>query len=271
MTPKITVATLNLLNDMRRWEQRRRLIVDGFKKAQPDLIALQEVVLPQNTASWLARELDGYSVHVTPKTGALSMLEGIAILSRLPLQRVDWLDLGAQNRVAQMVVVDAPGGTMLFANAHLYWNPVDTGVRLRQVRLIQAWVRRWRRHHPRAGIAICGDFNATPDTGPIQRMYAEFKSAYVEAHGREPYWTCPTPLQFSTQPWRGAVMKLAGMATTRKNDHWRGTLDYIFVNDQVRVRACHTAFTQHAEHDPTLFASDHLGLVADIVFDAAAD
>ncbi len=266
MTKKstITIATLNLLNDMRRWEERRDLIVDGFKHAKPDLIALQEVVLPENTAAWLATQLGGYSVHLTPKMGARAgKKEALAILSRLPIQQFASQALGAQNRVAQIAMVHAHGQTLLIANGHLYWSVHDSAARLRQVRVLQAWVHGWQKQHPEAGVVVCGDFNGTPQSRAIKQMRNVFRSAHALKHGAEPAWTCPTPLQFSTQPWRKTVMQLAGMAKDRKRDtYWKSTLDYIFVSEQVRVHDCHVAFAQHAPNDPTLYASDHLGLVA---------
>jgi hypothetical protein len=57
------------------------------------LIALQEVALPENNARWLADQLGGYSVYLCPKTGNKHDKEGIAILSRLPIEREATLDL----------------------------------------------------------------------------------------------------------------------------------------------------------------------------------
>ena len=64
----ITVATLNLLRDLDRWDERKGLIVDEFRRLQPDLIALQEVALAIDNAHWLAEQLGGYSVHMQAKT-----------------------------------------------------------------------------------------------------------------------------------------------------------------------------------------------------------
>jgi mRNA deadenylase 3'-5' endonuclease subunit Ccr4 len=57
----LIVASLNLLNDLTHWDDRRSLIVAELRRLQPDLIALQEVVLPVNNAQWIADELGGYS------------------------------------------------------------------------------------------------------------------------------------------------------------------------------------------------------------------
>jgi endonuclease/exonuclease/phosphatase family metal-dependent hydrolase len=47
-----------------------------------------------------------------------------------------------------------------------------------------------------------------------------------------------------------------------QNPAWRGTLDYIFVNDGVNVKACDVVLNKPAPHDPTLYPSDHFGLIA---------
>ena len=266
----LTVATLNILNDLRRWDERKRLIVEGFKHHKPDLIALQEVSVPAKNAEWLAEqlsttELDDYSLHITPKTGSKKhSLEGIAILSRLPVEEMHWQDLGTQSRVAQLVRVRVNDKPLLFVNGHFFWHPTDHDHRLQQVQLLKKWIRTHLAQTPEAGVIVCGDFNGTPESRAITTMRQDFQSAYAVAHGREPYWTCPTPVQWSTEPWREAVMNVLGLATTKKLGPWRGTLDYIFVNDQVQVEACHLSFTTHAPHDKTLFPSDHLGLVAKV-------
>jgi endonuclease/exonuclease/phosphatase family metal-dependent hydrolase len=263
MSDTITVATLNLLNDQTRWDERRGMIVDGFRRHQPDLIALQEVVLPANTAEWLAAELGGYDVFLTRKTGVkVSQHEGIAILSRLPVDQSQWLDLQSQHRVAQACRVSINGHALLFVNCHLYWSINDHIERLRQIERLQAWVSGQSRRQRGMGVVICGDFNGAPDSRAIAQMRRHYRSAYAIAHGREPYWTCPTPLQFSTQFWRRVLMNLAGRVVKRTNDYWRSTLDYVFVNDRVRVREAHVTFTQHAPHDRMLYPSDHLGLVS---------
>ena len=89
------VATVNILNDLSRWAERRTLLARGLDALSPDLIALQEVTDPlgTSTAHWLAGELGGYSVHVCPKTGWGRRREGIAVLSRLPVEGHEVLDL----------------------------------------------------------------------------------------------------------------------------------------------------------------------------------
>lgn len=268
---RITVATLNLLNDMRRWPERRELVAAGFRALQPDLIALQEVVLPLNTAAWLADQLEGYALVITPKTSARGGRgargghgEGLALLSRLPVQSMQWLALGSQRRVAQFMHVDAHGAGLLLANTHLHWSLHQSPARLRQVHVLQAWLAGWQSQNPECAVVVCGDLNATPGSRVIRQMKTQFRSAHALVHGREPIWTCPTPLQFTTQRWRRTVMTLAGVRRRQDGPYWRDTLDYVFVSPGVTVHDCHVVFDAHAMNDATLYASDHLGLMASL-------
>jgi endonuclease/exonuclease/phosphatase family metal-dependent hydrolase len=254
----LSVATLNILNDLAGWPVRAPLIVEELRALQPDLIALQEVALPDNNAQWIADQLGGYSVHLSPKTGRKRQSEALAILSRLPVEAHDMLPLINQDRVAQRVTVRHGPTRWVFANTHLYWNPIDDVPRLEQTRRILDWLPR------RMPTIVCGDFNAEPHTISIAAMRQRFASAHEAAHGREPDYTCPTPLHRGPGPRhfaRRAAIRLLGLITQR-SDAWRGTLDYIFVDPAIRVHHCAIAFQRPAPHDRRIYPSDHLGLTA---------
>jgi len=264
----IKILTINLLNDLSRWDERKNLIAQGVNDLQPDLIALQEVTLPLNTAQWLADHLGGYTVHLCPKTGKAKNREGIAILNRLPVEGEAYLDLQRQGRVAQYVRLKIKDKRLIVANTHLYWEPGESKERMRQVERLLEWLRTT----PADAAIVCGDFNGEPDQLSIKRMRKHFASAHQTSHGKEPDYTCPTPLKNK----RNAVMRFtraawsfrwrlnaiwAGKAKNAAPD-WRGTLDYIFVNDGVNVKACDVVLNRPAPHDPTLYPSDHFGLMA---------
>jgi hypothetical protein len=44
-TGGVRVATLNLWGRRGEWEERRRVLVDGFHELEPDLVAFQEAVV----------------------------------------------------------------------------------------------------------------------------------------------------------------------------------------------------------------------------------
>jgi endonuclease/exonuclease/phosphatase family metal-dependent hydrolase len=257
------VVTLNILNDPSRWPERRSLIATGLAELEPDLIALQEVALPENNARWLADELGGYSVYLCPKTGNKHDKEGIAILSRLTVKREATLDLQSQHRVAQFVQVNLASCSLTFVNAHLYWWPGESVERVKQIRLMLDWLS----DLSGMAIVVCGDFNGTPGSTAIQLMRQRFASAYAARHGREPDYTCPTPLTRIGRVrfrdiYRGIGKFVLNLVTNHKVGPWRGTLDYVFANEQVRVVDCDVVFNHPALHEPTLYPSDHFGLAA---------
>jgi endonuclease/exonuclease/phosphatase family metal-dependent hydrolase len=47
-----------------------------------------------------------------------------------------------------------------------------------------------------------------------------------------------------------------------------GCLDYIWVRGPIRVQSCRVVFDRPAVDDPTLYPSDHFGLVATLQLDA---
>jgi hypothetical protein len=90
--PTFRVLTINILPDLSLWEERRWLLVDDLSALKPDLIALQEVRIPENNAQWLAHELEIQNVYLSPKSGSAGMKESIAILSELPFEDRSSLD-----------------------------------------------------------------------------------------------------------------------------------------------------------------------------------
>jgi mRNA deadenylase 3'-5' endonuclease subunit Ccr4 len=78
MSPRITkVVTINLFSDLSRWDDRRTLLAEGLADLGADLVAVQEVSLPENNASWLAEQIGLEHVYLTPKTGREKENEGI--------------------------------------------------------------------------------------------------------------------------------------------------------------------------------------------------
>ncbi len=259
----VTVVTLNILNDLSLWRERAPLIVEGLRAIQPDLIALQEVALPLNSAQWIADRLGGYSVYLCPKTGAKGRHETLAILSRLPVEEHATLPLVEQDRVAQRVMVSHDDRRCAFVNTHLYWNPRDDAPRLAQARRLLNWLPRG------VPTIVCGDFNAEPHFETISTMRGRFASAYAARHNTEPDYTCPTPLLYARWwAFRGLRDTLKYFVLNALANHtlkpWRGTLDYIFVDRAVRVEHCEVVFNWPSPKDERLYPSDHFGLMAKI-------
>jgi endonuclease/exonuclease/phosphatase family metal-dependent hydrolase len=266
----LRVATINVLNDLSRWHDRRGLLVRGLDDFSPDLIALQEVTEPlgDSTAHWLASELGGYSARLCPKSGWGRKREGVAVLSRLPVEDHEILDLGSQQRTAQLVFVRAGGRPVVFCNGHYHWPPGAHAARVRQVERL---LERVERLDHGAAVVACGDFNGTPGSPAIAAMRRAFASAHEAHHGKEPEYTCPTPLASGHWVRVTVTRRLLRLFTNRPGDLWRGTLDYIFVSPNVRVVECNIFLDRPSPDDPTLYASDHLGLAAILEIPSPAD
>jgi endonuclease/exonuclease/phosphatase family metal-dependent hydrolase len=271
MTRRVKILTLNLLSDLSRWHVRRDLLARQVREQDADLIAVQEVKLPENTAAWLANRLneqrggaEPYRLYLTPLTGKPGRSEGLAIISRLPIEESGWLDMKTQHRVAQAVRVRmGPGKAarqFVCANGHFYWHTGESVERDRQVKRLLEWLGESWAGAP--GV-ICGDFNADPGTRTIKILRERFQSAYAAKHGQEPKYTYPTPLP--TSKWHSLLTLTRFIRNIRLTDLRRGrkrTFDYIFADPGLTVVESQVVLNRPAAHNPHLYPSDHYGLMA---------
>jgi hypothetical protein len=232
--PGISVATLNLLNRQNRWLARRELIVAEFIDTQPDLISLQEIYLPIGQARWLKNQInsrlsgrtDGpYQLFKKRRQHPVrGIIEGIGILSRLPVE--------LETRE-----------TLDFVAVHLHHMSQDREARLEQVMLLTGWL------NDKDSVplqVIAGDFNEVPGGLAIEYMKQSYRSVFVEYQGYDPIATFPTAL-------------------IQRSDGWSGCLDYIFISKAVnQVLNAQIFCRKPSVNDPTLYASDHVGLLANI-------
>ncbi len=242
----ITVATLNLFNKMGRWDERSPLVLDQLAALEPDVIALQEVVITDQgtTLCRLANDrLRGsppYRIYHMARPGAGAGVEALAVMCRLPVEAHEGLDYLLHDGVAQRLRLRLGEGTTLdFYNTHLYFPPSATEVRLQQANRLLAWADTWG---GATATVVVGDFNAYPEEPTIALMKSRFASAYEEAQGREPEKTWPTPVN----TWDPSPP---------------GCLDYVFVAG-ARVLDAALAFDAPDASDASLFPSDHLGVMA---------
>ena len=243
----LDVATLNLRNIADRWPERLPLLLADMAALQPDLLGLQECVFAVGQDRLLGAAGEGrYEVH---RGWAGRPEYGNSVLIRGPLATaggaaVERLELG-RNRSALRVDVTIPGGgSLAMVVTHLHHLPADEDAREAQARALVAWLD--ARPSP-GGIIVVGDFNAEPVEAAYGVMTAAgFRSAHVEANGREPAVTWPSGIQ------------APGMDT----DGDPGCLDYIWLRGPLRAVASRLAFDRPAVGDPTLYPSDHFGLVA---------
>lgn len=252
---QLTVATLNIRNIADRWPERLPLLLVDMAALQPDVIGLQEVVFAAQQDRLLGAAGEGRYESFRAWAGRPEY--GNAVLVREPLRGLEpeRLDLD-HRRSAQLVQVALEGtdaalpGTerLRFVATHLHHEVPDEAVRDEQAAVLTSWLDGRSGAGDEATVVV-GDFNAEPVEPAYRRMVsAGFRSASVEANGREPAVTWPSGIQ----------------APGMDEDGEPGCLDYIWVRGPISVQSCRVVFDRPAAGDPTLYPSDHFGLVASI-------
>jgi len=242
------VATLNLEQDHKRWDLRRDLVIEQLGAIRPDVLALNEVCLPLQTARWMqkaARERLGIEYNLVQQTrvNGLAAIEGEALLTRFPVIETGNLDYRTRDivaLVARIVVGKTPVDVYV---THLYMSRGDDSLRLFQVQQLLAWVD--SRDDVPAQI-VCGDFNATLD----------MPSAALMATRMWPTQTAPT-----------AFTPLAdkdGQISHPSRPRMDRCIDFIWVSGSVHVAESRVCFNQGSTADPTLWPSDHAGVWAEL-------
>ena len=244
MPDDLHVATLNLRNIADRWPERIPLLLADMAALQPDLIGLQECVFAVGQDRLLGTAGEG---RYESRRGWAGRPEyGNAVLGRAPLTlgAGERIDLG-RNRSALRVPVSLPSGiTLDYVVTHLHHLVADETAREEQARALTSWLA-----PVESPLVVVGDFNAEPVESTYQVMLdAGFRSSFAEANGAEPDVTWPSGIQ------------APGMDV----DGEPGCLDYIWVRGAITVQSSRLAFDRPAADDPTLYASDHLGLSARI-------
>jgi len=245
---ELTVATLNIRNIADRWSERLPLLLADMAALQPDVIGLQEVVFEAQQDRILGAA--GVGRYGSFRGWAGRPEYGNAVLVKEPLQGLtsERFDLD-HRRSAKLVRVGlADGGQLRFVATHLHHEVPDEAVRDAQAAALASWLAAAPGSETEATVVV-GDFNAEPVEPAYQRMLAAgFRSASVEANGHEPPVTWPSGIQ----------------APAMDTDGEPGCLDYIWVRGPINVEACRVVFDRPAVGDPTLYPSDHFGLVASI-------
>jgi endonuclease/exonuclease/phosphatase family metal-dependent hydrolase len=245
---EITVATLNIFNRMGEWDSRAPLVISQLDSLAPDVIGFQEIDLMLDQGMWISHQINvrmgskrpHYRIKHAANPGTRASYHGIATLSRLEFVEHEVLDLMTFERVAQRMLFSAGERSFLFVNTHLHHPPDAEQERVQQIEYLLQWLDRDSRGLP---TVIAGDFNAYVEEEAVAVMKKRYRSAFEAVHGREPEKTWSTPVNtFDTSP--------------------HGTLDYIFVSPNFRIKNAGLAFDEPDESNPNLYPSDHLGLFA---------
>ena len=263
----IRVVTYNIFLNQARWEKRRDLIVKELDILDADVICLQEVVLPRNSAQEIANRLKGkYNVLVYSKHNSLEAEDtvALAILSKQMPKEVSHLTLGSkEQRIALRATFRFGLKEVDVINTHLFWYPYNlmrTFIQRDQVKRIIQWSSSSR------PTIICGDMNAVPKSRPIIEFSKRgFVSSYKNANGSEPKWTCANPVPSPERSTKdNLLLALYNLLRFHRFGVWRGVYDYIFINKYLKPKKAGVFGKEPAENDSTLYPSDHLGVYADI-------
>ena len=99
----VRVATLNLWGRRGAWDERRPVLVEGFRRLRPDLVAFQEAVVGEGYDQ--VTDILGPDYHLAHQTGRkagrggdIEDGQGISIASRWPLGEVLEPDLNVTPR-----------------------------------------------------------------------------------------------------------------------------------------------------------------------------
>jgi endonuclease/exonuclease/phosphatase family metal-dependent hydrolase len=242
----LTVATLNLRNLADRWWERAPLVFADMAALQPDLIGLQECVYPLQQDRLIGAAGEGRYVSFRGWAGRPEYGNAILAREELGTGSPQRLELGTNRSALRIAVADAGEPRLTFVVTHLHHSVPDEELRAAQANALVAWLADRPAPDP---LLVVGDFNAEP-TEPAYGVMTDagFRSAHLLANGAEPAMTWPSGIQ------------APGIDT----DGDPGCLDYIWVRGAIEVEACRLAFDRPAADDPTLYPSDHLGLVATI-------
>ncbi len=180
-TNKVRVATLNLWGRRGAWEERRQVLVDGFRELRPDLVAFQEAVVGDGYDQVI--DILGPSYHLAHQTdrelrrgGDIEDGQGISVASRWPLGKVWEPDLNVTPRTedfacgALIVEVFAPQpvGPHLFVNHLPNWQLTFEHERELQTAIVGRAIEEIVEGCGLRHVVLAGDLDATPDAASVR-------------------------------------------------------------------------------------------------------
>jgi endonuclease/exonuclease/phosphatase family metal-dependent hydrolase len=263
----VRVVTQNLLGHHMDWPRRRAAVTSCFRRLDPDVLALQEVVVTDDHDQVAEILGDGY--HVTHHPLREKDGSGISIASRWPIGAVRELDLRVGPRTAdfsasaQIADIHWPHGDppLLLVNHKPSYRTNLEYERGRQAVLtagfVEEIVARTGQH-----VVLAGDFDAMPDAASVRFWRGEqaldgtsvaYRDAWQLTHRDEPGPTfAPSVVPLITEEWRHDLDR---------------RIDYIFVRcvdghgPSMSVTRCVRVLDVPVDD---VWGSDHFGVTADI-------
>lgn len=251
MTCNIRVCTANDGNNA--WDRRKELVAEVIRRHDPDLIGFQEMLRPQ--WAFLREQLEGYEWFglartreaVDPNNAIFWRRDRFELispggywLSETPHVTGSYSWDSQQARLANWVRLHDHdhGLEFRFINTHLDHRGEEA--RPRQAQVINEDAMSFSPDYPQI---FTGDFNAEPDTLPIEQL-------------RSAGWRDTHQLVHGDGPPEHTVHHFEGEAY----EHPHRKIDYIFVHGPLTAHDARIV----KDHDGEVYPSDHYFLVADL-------
>ena len=269
----LRVLTLNLWQRYGEWTNRRSVLIDGIRSAQPDLVAFAESIKTEEydqVADLLGTEFNIVHSKIRDTNGM-----GISIASRWQIEEIHEIDLNLSPRttgfpcttLSAEVIAPDPIGKLLFVNHFPNWQ-----LNFEYERELQAVAAaRFVEEHigqSTQQVVMVGDLDADYNSASIRfwsgrqslgNMSVCYRDAWESIHPEDPGHTF-TPINPLV---RDGVVK-----NMRPFKDWPfRRIDYIFLRlgahggNALDILACERIFDEPVDG---VWASDHFGLIADL-------
>ena len=278
---KVTVATWNILHTEQD-EYEKRLDEVAANLDDVDVLLIQEALITENI-NMVTDLADRLEMHIaatgntkTYHAEANKSVSGIAILSKLPIIESEniMLDNGYVEEAASAWIRMPSGREMLAICSHLEWGGPRTFARAKQAQQINDYVDIELKNKPYRSadapvVVWGGDFNATPESLPIQYITGNAAvdnrgAFWVDAwatsgDGSEGYTNDPMSY------WAEETARNAGIIHPQYVPKRR--IDYIFVKDWAYGRPGYPFKTEVRGAESIygeMVGSDHYAVVSHI-------
>lgn len=162
----ISIGQVNILNRIDTSVERYEIFAEALLNTPLDIVCMQEVANQEALIEIMGNL--GYIYHV--KNNLMvhndNVADSLAIFSRYPVQKIDFINAYDQRLMAGCVEINDKIYNVF--SAHLSWGPDNGYERLAQVSLIDRVARTAELATPGSVSILCGDLNADPESRPIR-------------------------------------------------------------------------------------------------------
>ena len=256
----VSILTLNLWGIKGPYEKRKKLIKEGIKSLEPDIIGFQETYKWRNiyqVTDFLDR--NEYNVIFGPALKeSIDQEYGNTIASKWPIKESCVIKLpnakNAEKRIALWALLESSYGMLPFICTHLNMEADRVGIRKQQIMKICNFIIE-KKKHIHLPTVLVGDFNSEPDSSEIALLV---NSPQKSIHFQDS-WKANDSYGYT-------ISKTNKYA--RKTFNRNKRIDYIFLelqNDNLDIlrliKSCRVVFNYEKKG---IWPSDHFGVLAEI-------